>query len=456
MDDGVASLYQGLLRITNGAGFRRLVPVTTEVSRIAASFTSATAAAGDGAAAAVAIVDMPAGLWFGSVKVDQVAWVTFDAPVIRDRQAARCGCIDGFCVSTADDNMDGLGDMDGISCLVCRDPLANPLTCSERIADLAICDCPEVASLEAARIPQANDPASRTEPRPVASPFRFPVIVHLNDLGEATLLTEVTLKYEPFPLASWACLGGLNDGVLCEFASDCPPDGAQLGRCIRGRHVLVTPACTDCDDLAAGDAHDGRPFSQRLSSAAYAFDGDLPLDVTLAGDGVEGVIVLDPDHPMNPFRHTFHPDHDCDQVGECYKVTRDFAFRFEAGMPAGGAAADPLSFVSGIYSEMITLSARPAKAAGSCECVIETGEAQGLCEGGPISGANCASTGDCNCPTACVCDVATKDCDTGTACTQTQIDNGTIPCCVDRDLFSVNGEGSFDLTRISEIGTLNR
>jgi hypothetical protein len=65
--EGLGSQYQGILRLTDGQGFRRWLGVRTQV------MSSAATAQGDPLA--------PPGLYFGHVTVDKVAWVTAGARV---------------------------------------------------------------------------------------------------------------------------------------------------------------------------------------------------------------------------------------------------------------------------------------------------------------------------------------------------------------------------------------
>ena len=101
-----------------------------------------------------------------------------------------------------------------------------------------------------------------------------------------------------------------------------------------GRYVLVTPAAPPglVAGLEAGSQRDGEPFSRRMSTAAFSFDGDLPLagDLTSA---LHGETLIPANHRLNPFKHKYHPDHDCDQSGECYEITRRFTFTFEVEPP---------------------------------------------------------------------------------------------------------------------------
>jgi hypothetical protein len=162
----------------------------------------------------------------------------------------------------------------------------------------------------------------------VHTSFNFPILVHLNDAGTSTFLSEVTLLWSP------------------------PDEIAQTP----GRFVLATPACSPavCDALVAASVQDGVPFARRLGTAAFSFDGDLPLTGNF-GAALGGNHTLAPNHRLNPFRHLYHPDHDCNQTGECYDITRSFILNFEASPPPGEARpgwGDRL--VGGTYAETLT------------------------------------------------------------------------------------------------------
>lgn len=144
--------------------------------------------------------------------------------------------------------------------------------------------------------------------RPAPAELSFPILIHVSENGDYRLLTEVALLWRP----------------------------GDEGLGTSGEYVLATPACDPqvCGPLEAGSIQDGQPFARRISTAAFSFDGDLPLagsfDTVLSGQ-----TVLPADHRLNPFRHRYHPDHDCDSDGECYEITRDFMFAFASEPPAG-------------------------------------------------------------------------------------------------------------------------
>ncbi len=231
---GSGSQYQGLLTVTDGSGFRRLLSV---VSQVSPGVTGSTASGGGGTARP--------GLYFGSVTVDRVAWITAGARIWTN-----------------------------------EDPVD-----------------PEL-------IP--NPDGDNTSLRPTPATFTFPVIIHLADAGVYKMLREVTLLFDPG--------GGKQE----------TPAG----------YVLATPECPQevCDALVAGSLQDGQPFARRMSTAAFSFAGDL----TLTGDfgsTLSGQTVLAPDDPLNPFHHLYHPDHDCDQAGQCYEIARTFALNFDTEAP---------------------------------------------------------------------------------------------------------------------------
>ena len=429
-DDGIESQYAGLLKISDGAGFRRIVPVTAEVTSLA-------------------------GLWYGFITVDRVRWETAGAPVLRDPRLVGCGCEGGVCQNTEDIDQNGFGDLDGAGCLVCVDPSTNndPSTCILK-GDHSICDCPDIEDL--LTMPGADDDTDIEEFRPTNSPLAFPVIIHLDSSGTAKLLTEVTLLFEP----------------------DTPGSTA-------GRYRVTTPSCSDCGDLVAGSFLNGQLFARRLTTIGYAAELDeqyKPIDNTLSltgsfggpGARMEAVITMPPDHPLNPFRHKFHPDHDCNQVGECYKLSWEMGFEFaDAPRPGETEVGWGFSFMTGEYDETMTISAKPLLDPGPCGC------AGGACEGGPNDGFGCATYADCACTPQCGCgDVCSggdrdgesclgdEDCTDGTctdmACVGGAVNRGqdctdAADCtCIDQAVYSVKSKGLFELSRISEVPTLNR
>ncbi len=230
--DGSGAQYQGLLEITDGAGYRRFLPVATQVGS-------------------------RAGLWIGHIIADQVSWVT--APLSGDPDA--------------------------------------------------------------------------TTPRNTPAEFSFPILIHRDDSGQYKCLTEVTLMWEPG-----------------DVASSTP-----------GRYVLVTPEVDPAvlAGLESGSLRDGEPYAPRFSTAAFSFDGDLPLNGTLETE-LQGATTIPGEHRLNPFKHKYHPDHDGLTAGgeptaaELYEITRTFTLTFESD-PAPGLVRPGWghSFLGGTYAETV-------------------------------------------------------------------------------------------------------
>ena len=97
----------------------------------------------------------------------------------------------------------------------------------------------------------------------------------------------------------------------------------------------------------------GRMVGLRYGSVAYDFEGrELPVLGGL-GPGVSclGRIHLPKDHPTNPYRHKYHPDH---RSG--FDITRQFTIEFD-GAPSDPFLAAPgygVDLLSGVYRETVT------------------------------------------------------------------------------------------------------
>ncbi len=361
------SQYQGLLEITDGAGFRRIIGVSTEVRGAVAGAVAGT-------------TSDRAGLYIGTVTVNRVGWVTAGARVWTNTDAENpefAGLTRCFG-----------GDNDGGTCLPGRKLcIGDPAVEQQRLVCEENNDCPGAtvcapdctgtqigggpAVCTGFCIGGTNDGGSctsssqcatttpgdvaacsadmLTEPlRPTDDEFVFPVLIHLSDTGEYKLLTEVTMR-------------ATKDG----------------------RRLIQTPDCpaAQCDQYEGAFIVDGQSFSRRVSTAAFAFENDLQM-VSLGGftGTLRGTIVIDPNHPLNPFRHEFHPDHDClDEDGtplspgavesECFRVARFVEFVFDPNPPDGSATLNwGTSVVGGTYKETIVgLHQSPLRVEGDFE-----------------------------------------------------------------------------------------
>jgi len=147
-----------------------------------------------------------------------------------------------------------------------------------------------------AAIDKVSQPAGITSPAnpvPVGSPFQFRLIVHVDNDGKVRLLQKVLQMFKP--------------GTLKPDPND--PSKNVIDR--PGRYVLVTD-----DSLVANftgaTLRDGQPVARRLSSAAFSFSQPVLFSGNSGfGAGTfTGLVNLDYDDPLNPFKHRYHPDHD--------------------------------------------------------------------------------------------------------------------------------------------------
>lgn len=390
--EGQGAQYQGLLKISDGAGFRRLLPVTAQVMGLPAGLRGVPPPG-------------PPGLWAGLVVIREVQWVTAGARIWTNddpnspsfEQNRRCfdgwrdgqtcaadddcvcpECTDGVCdvnLCVGGPNDGELCDSHGDCACPC-DPGEDDGTCeyycvggpnqsqacdaSDQCLGTCVhgtcsvdvcvggpdpggpcddnddCACPGLCSAE------ATADADVEALRPTNSQFQFPILVHIGNNGVSHMLTDVTLLWKPgIPY---------DDGGTPEDPSDDTPE-------VPGNYVLATPACpgTCCDDLEASSIVSGEPFARRMSTMVFGFDGDLEL-VQGQNAGLEttldGVTVMPADHRLNPFRHKYHPDHDDPE--ESFEITREFGLAFYQDQPdwlPGSGWGDQL--LAGDYTERV-------------------------------------------------------------------------------------------------------
>ncbi|UCE58735.1 MAG: hypothetical protein JSU63_14980 [Phycisphaerales bacterium] len=154
-----------------------------------------------------------------------------------------------------------------------------------------------------------------------ASPFTFRIIIHKSADGTYSLLRSVVLLW-------------LDDG------------GGE------GSHVLVTPGCEELLD--------GQSIAPRLSAPNFSFDGTVGL-VGNFDTGLVAMITLPPDHPLDPYRHVYHPEH---AYGFAGGIERTLIFVFDGdggGDPEWGATAlggTYIEDITGLHREMIRVSGR--------------------------------------------------------------------------------------------------
>ena len=186
-------------------------------------------------------------------------------------------------------------------------------------------------------------------PTPTKGEFTMRLLIHVNAAGESRLLKEVVQMWR--------------DGTYTTDAE---------GRRVLdkpGSYVLLTR-----DNLLGqfkgATLRNGVPVGRRLSAIGFDFEGHGTNDMALSGTfgpahTLTGQIRIGSDHPLNPFRHQYHPDHDNldlqfepitdPERKEAYAVTRVLQLEFAAAGASNSAHADPAySSMEGIYHETLT------------------------------------------------------------------------------------------------------
>jgi hypothetical protein len=190
-------------------------------------------------------------------------------------------------------------------------------------------------------------------PLPVASPFTFRLIVHVNAAGTSVCLLQQVLQM--WKEGAW--IPNPNDPTSTTFILD--PNNP-------GRTVLLTD-----DSLIprySGAAfRDVKLVGRRVSSAAFGLR--QPVSMRGADFGVAGglpttcSVVLDYEDPVNPFKHKYHTDHDnfdmrfmnkLPEGKESYTVSRHIALEFTSQDPEDHVSAGwGDTVLGGIYKERI-------------------------------------------------------------------------------------------------------
>jgi hypothetical protein len=179
-------------------------------------------------------------------------------------------------------------------------------------------------------------------PRPAGGKFSFRIIVHVDATGTARLLQQIFLVRKPPVLVP-----SDEDPSLKEVA--------EPARTVAVTDESIIPNIVDTRNL----------IGQRISSPVFAFDQPLALNGGPFGAGtLQGSCPLPYDHPLNPFRHVFHPDHNnlderfeqkLPEGKESFSVTRAVTFEFTANDPLGlNPPGWGATEVGGVYRESIT------------------------------------------------------------------------------------------------------
>jgi hypothetical protein len=191
------------------------------------------------------------------------------------------------------------------------------------------------ATLSAVSEPHSAAPTVLT---PTPSEFTMRLILHVDGNGTARLLKEAI--------------------ILQRASTGTPPTAGEFV-------VISDPALIG--SFKTPDNHDGARFAPRVSSVAYDFNGvHVPLSGNFGGS-LTGNIVMPRNHPTNPFKHRYHPDHDDltappsygtppanlpAEQQEVWEVARALNMTFAA--PVANNSPDAANTRTGTYTETIT------------------------------------------------------------------------------------------------------
>jgi len=189
-----------------------------------------------------------------------------------------------------------------------------------------------------------NQASASGTPVPVAAPFQFRVILHVDATGEARLLQHVIL--------AWT--NGVASTNNQGFSQTTVP----------GHFALITDDQVLAQFTGSG-LRDGTVTGRRYSTAAFGFHD--PILMGRAGDfGTSNTIIscsvpLGFNDSLNPFKHRYHPDHNNldDRYElpkqECPDITRQISMEFTANDPENTTLAGwGDNQLGGIYSEVVT------------------------------------------------------------------------------------------------------
>ncbi len=189
--------------------------------------------------------------------------------------------------------------------------------------------------------PYGADPAV---PKPTAMEFEFPIIVHVDNEGQARLLQQVAILWK--------------DGTRVPDPED--PDYTILDE--PGRFVLVTDESL-VSQYQGSALRDGQQVGRRISSTAFSHRE--PADLAGAFGGTLACELTIPyNDPLNPFKHRYHPDHNMERVqatiaadgapSEWFTVRRQITLEFSSEDPEDLATTGwGDSVTGGVYRETL-------------------------------------------------------------------------------------------------------
>lgn len=179
-----------------------------------------------------------------------------------------------------------------------------------------------VGTVTVGMVSEAGNPQNPDVPQPTGSPFKFRIMIHVDDQGVARLIREISMMQVQPVLTP--------DPITGEDVVTTP-----------ARYVLVT------DDSLLGNftgvsMRNGEIVGRRISTPVFGFDTPQVMSALVEGnnDVLQVLVTMPYDHALNPFLHQYHPDHNnlnerydttapLAEGAESYTFTRDIKLTFQ-------------------------------------------------------------------------------------------------------------------------------
>lgn len=220
-------------------------------------------------------------------------------------------------------------------------------------------------------VDQVSEPRHATapgQPRPAAGTFQFRVLVHVDTAGTCRLLGQAYVMFKA--------------GEFAAPTGNGPSEVAQPGRYV----ILTDESLLGLRDAKGALVYTGSMLrddvriGRRISCATLSLDAPLMLSGNFgpANSVLSGTNRIPFNHPLNPFVHRYHPDHDnkdrefvpyAGPNEESWDLVREMTFYFTGADPAAGnvpIAGFGAGVVGGRYEEMVVgIHKTPIRTAGT-------------------------------------------------------------------------------------------
>ena len=193
-------------------------------------------------------------------------------------------------------------------------------------------------------VSEAGNSFDPITPKPVAQPFNFRIIVHVDENNVARLLQHASL------MQVQAKLGPSPEDPEVQIVTE------------PARYVVLSDDAL-IPEYEGISLRDGRLVGRRISAPAFAFRDPLLLTGQI-DDLLSGTLLVDYRDPLNPFMHRFHPDHnnldehyaqELPEGVESYTFSRAITLDFTEQDPeALGLPEWGYELIGGNYSEVLS------------------------------------------------------------------------------------------------------